>query len=137
MLFLFNQIYPHDEEDIKYEKEIVDAIKKLTLEQRFQFIALNNLTLQKKQQDTDMDAEMKIVLNKFNKIQEPLTKAGDELIGGRALTEEEIQNVKAHLTEEEIAKIGEVNKQEAIPKYWYTAILNCPQLSKSPSIVCK
>ncbi len=76
---------------------------------------------------------MKVILNRYNKLQEPLTKSGDELIAGRALTESELESIKSRLSEEEVAQFGEANKQEVIPKYWYTAIQNCPQLSKNPA----
>lgn len=125
------QTYPHDEEDIKHEKEIVDAIKKLPLEQRFQFIGLNNAMLQKKQLSLEEETEMKVVVNKYNKLQEPLSKAADDLIKGRPLTEEEIEKIKEHLSDEEKSKIQEANKEEVIPNYWATAIKNCGPLSNS------
>lgn len=75
-----------------------------------------------------MDAEMKTVVNKYNKLQEPLSEASDKLICGRPLTAEEIAKVKEHLTDEELTKLDEANKQEVIPKYWATALKNCGPL---------
>jgi len=121
--------YPVDEEDVTYEKEIVDAIKKLDLDTRFQFIAVNNVVLQKKQLDTDLDSDMKNILNTFNKLQEPMTKASDEIISGkRALNQEETESIKAHLSAEDFAKL-DANNQEPIPDYWSTALLNCAPLA--------
>lgn len=66
--------YPHKEEDITYEKEIVDAIKKLPVEQRLQAIALNNYCLIKKQLEDNMDEEIDKIIEKYNKLQAPLVE---------------------------------------------------------------
>ena len=53
---------------MKLEKDIVEAIQKVSIEKKFQLIALNNLTLQKKELDKDMEAEMDALVEKFNKL---------------------------------------------------------------------
>ena len=63
--------YPHSEEDITYEQEIIDEIKKLPLEQRIQFIALNNITLKKKQLEEELDYAIDKIVQKYNKLETP------------------------------------------------------------------
>jgi len=67
-----SKVYPHKQEDIAYEQEIVDAIKKLPLEQRLQAVALNNYCLIKKQIEDNMDGEIDKIIEKYNKIHRPL-----------------------------------------------------------------
>ena len=94
-------------------------------------IALNNLALIKKQQECDQEFETKNVVNYYNKFQEPITLATHQIVeGARPLTETEVKTLKIFLTEEEAAKVNDANKQEPIPEYWYTAMLNCPTISK-------
>jgi cell fate (sporulation/competence/biofilm development) regulator YmcA (YheA/YmcA/DUF963 family) len=67
-----NKLYPSTEEDVQYEKEIVDAIKKLPLEQRLQAIAINFYQLQKKRLDDITDSQIDEIVKKFNAIQAPI-----------------------------------------------------------------
>jgi len=124
-------IYPGDEEEKKLEQEIVDTIKKLPIEQRFQLIALNNLILQKKQLDKEMENEMDEIVKKYNKLSEPLEEKSNNLIQGKHLpTDDEIEKIKSHLSAEEQLKIKEVLTNEAIPEYWLKVLSNCDQLSQ-------
>jgi len=121
--------YPHDEEEVKYEKEIVDAIKKLPIEQRFQAIALNNYILMRKQLDTEVESQIQDIVRKYNKVQAPLMDNVNQIIAGdRAPTEEELHDAKTHLTEEELTKIGESLNAEAVPEYWYKVLTSCLKL---------
>ena len=70
--FLIIQVYPTDEEEKKLEQDIVEAIKKVGVDKRFQLIALNNLILQKKQLDKDMETEMDEIVKKFDKLSAPI-----------------------------------------------------------------
>jgi nucleosome assembly protein 1-like 1 len=123
--------YPFDEEDIKYEKEIVDAIKKLPIDQRFQAIALNNYILMRKQLDVEVEGQIQEIVKKYNKLQAPLMHALNEIIAGkRAPTEEEFQAVKEHLNEEELGKIAESVNSEPIPDYWFKVLTTCAKLKE-------
>jgi cell fate (sporulation/competence/biofilm development) regulator YmcA (YheA/YmcA/DUF963 family) len=68
------KLYPSTEEDIQYEKEISDAIKKLPLEQRLQAIAINFYQLKKKRLDDVIDREIDQIINKYNSIQAPIAE---------------------------------------------------------------
>jgi nucleosome assembly protein 1-like 1 len=125
------KIYPHDEADIKYEKEIVDAIKKLPLEQRFQAIALNNYILMRKQLDAEVEAQVGGLVVKYNKLQAPLMQQLNEIISGqRAPTQEELQEAKAHLAADEVEKINENLTAEPIADYWFKVLTSCVRLSE-------
>jgi nucleosome assembly protein 1-like 1 len=123
--------YPHKPEDVSYEKEIVDAIKKLPLEQRFQAIALNNYILSRKQLDAEAEHQMNDIVRKFNKLQFPVMVELNNIISGqRAPTEEEIQDSKAHLAPEEAEKINENLTSEPISEYWFKVLNNCVRLAE-------
>jgi len=123
--------YPHKEDDIAYEKEIVDAIKKLPLEQRLQAIALNSYTLIKKQLEDNMDEEINKIIEKYNKLQAPLVDKCNQIISGeRAPAEEEIQESKEYLTAEEKEKVNEHLTAAPIEDYWFKVLTSCVRLSQ-------
>jgi len=123
--------YPHDEADIKYEKEIVDAIKKLPLEQRFQAIALNNYILMRKQLDAEVEGQIQEIVRKYNKVQAPLMQQLNEIISGkRAPTQEEVQEAKAQLSAEEVGQINDNLTAEPIADYWFKVLSSCVRLSE-------
>jgi len=125
------KVYPHKEEDITYEKEIVDAIKKLPLEQRFQAIALNHYTLIKKHLEGGLDEEIDVIIQKYNKLQKPLIDRGNEIISGeKAPTEEEIQEVKQYLSDEEKGNLAGHLTAEPLPEYWFKVLTKCGRLSQ-------
>jgi len=126
--------YPHEEEEIKYEKEIVDAIKKLPIEQRFQAIALNNYILMRKQLDLEVESQIQDIVRKYNKIQAPLMDNVNQIIAGqRAVTEEELADAKTHLTSEEVEQIGQNLTTDPIPGYWHKVLTSCVKLASEIS----
>jgi nucleosome assembly protein 1-like 1 len=123
--------YPRDDEDVKYEKEIIDAIKKLPLEQRLQIIALNNYTLIRKRLDVHSESQIEDIVRKYNKTQAPIMNELNKIIAGkRAPTEEEVQIAKEHLASEEVEKISENLTAEAIPEYWFKVLTSCIRLKE-------
>jgi len=125
------KLYPSDEEEKKFEQEILDAIKKVPIEQRFQLIALNNLILQKKQLDKDMEEEMEVIVKKYSKLTHPINEKSFNLVQGKHQAgDPEIEKIKQHLSEDEVAKIKESLTQEPIPEYWVKVFKNCVQLSQ-------
>jgi len=125
------KVYPSDDEEKKLEQEIVDAIKKLPIEQRFQLIALNNLMLQKKQMDKEMEDEMEAIVKKYNKLNQPINEKSFNLINGKSQPgDSEIEKIKPHLSEEEITKIKDYLLPDPVPEYWSKVFKNCIQLSQ-------
>jgi len=123
--------YPHKEDDVNHEKEIIDGIKKLPLEQRFQAIALNNYVLMRKQLDTEVEAQIQDIVKRYNKIQAPLMEELNKIISGeRAPTEEEIKEATTQLTAEEVEKIKENLTSEPIEGYWFKVLTTCVRLSE-------
>jgi len=123
--------YPHKEEDIKYEKEIKDAIKKLPLEQRFQAIALNNYILMRKQLDGEVESQIQDIVRKFNKLQAPLMNQINEIVGGkRAPTDAEVGQAKEYLTAEEAGQVEANLNSEPISEYWFKVLTSCVKLSE-------
>jgi len=123
--------YPTDEEEKKLEQEIVDALKKVGVEQRFQLIALNNLILQKKQLDADMEAEMSEIAKKYGKLSKPITEKSMEVItGAHQPSDLELEKIKSNLTPEEVEKIKENLSNAPIADYWFKVFTNCTQLSQ-------
>jgi len=115
----------------KEEKEIIDAIKKLPLEQRFQLIALNNYTLMRKQQDVQSEGLIEELIKKYNKIQAPILHELNQIVAGkRAPNDEEVEVAKEHLTSEEIEKIPESLTAEPIQEYWYKVLTSCLRLKE-------
>jgi len=123
--------YPTDEDEKKLEQEITDAIKKVPVEQRFQLIALNNLILQKKQLDADMEVEMNEIAKKYGKLSKPLQEKSMLLINGKHTpTDNEIEKIKTNLTPEETEKVKESLTAEPISEYWSKVFSNCSQLAE-------
>ena len=75
-----SQTYPHKKDDIEYEKEIKEAIKKLPLEQRIQFAAMYTQVLKRKIADNKDDAEIDIMSEKYGDLERPFTEAVSQLI---------------------------------------------------------
>jgi len=118
--------YPYEEDDIKFEEEIREAIKKLPLEQRLQLIALNSFLLSKKQDDDEAGVKIGEINDKYTNLQTPHQTAINQLIAGeKAPTQEEIADYKDQLTAEETEKIAENLTAEAIPDYWFKVLTSC------------
>ena len=123
--------FPEDEEDIKFEQQIVDAIKKLPLEQRLQVVALNHYLLTKKTSDFKLGNQMEEIGSKYQKVQEPLMEKVNQIISGeRGPTEAEVEEAKTHLAPEEVEKIKDNLTADAIPDYWYNVLKKCVRLEK-------
>jgi nucleosome assembly protein 1-like 1 len=123
--------YPHKEDDITYEKEIIDAIKKLPLEQRLQAAALNHYTLLRKNLDQAVDGEIDIIVQKYNKIQAPIIEKSNQVISGeRAPNDEEIQQGVQFLSDEDKTKLSEHLTAAPIEDYWFKVLTNCNTLSQ-------
>ncbi len=118
--------YPQEEDDIKFEQEIVEAIKKLPLEQRLQLIALNHFLIKKKQDDEDTGAKVDEINEKYTQLQNPHVDSINQIISGeKAPTQEEIADYKDQLTAEEVEKIDENLTAEEIPDYWFKVLTSC------------
>jgi len=113
------------------QKDIKEAIMKLPLEQRVQLVALNSHLLTRLREDVKMQEEINEISEKYLKIQEPCLRSVNEIIAGeRAPTVEELNRFKDQLTAEEIEKIGENLKAEAIPEYWWRVLKSCTRLER-------
>jgi len=118
--------YPSEEVDITLEQDIVELIKKVPLEIRLQIIAMNNLTLQKKQDDFVIGKKMAEVGERYRKLQEPMTVEINKIISGeRAPLAEEIEQFKVHLTADEVSKIDENLTATPFTDYWFKVLKTC------------
>lgn len=123
--------YPYKEDDISYEKEITDAIKKLPLEQRILAVALNHYTLAKKKLDDKFDGEIDKIVQKYNALQGPLADRANEIISGeKAATKEEVQESIQYLEENEQSNVDNLLTAGAIEDYWFKVLTACERLSQ-------
>jgi hypothetical protein len=60
------------EDNSKFDRDIIEAIKRIPLERRFQAISMNNLVMLKKQLDAQVEHEINNIVNKYNHIQGPI-----------------------------------------------------------------
>ncbi|KRX10246.1 hypothetical protein PPERSA_00443 [Pseudocohnilembus persalinus] len=110
------------------KEEIIQKIKELdTTSKKYKTIALNHYLEQKKALDTQLEAEMKALTIKYEKLSEPIYEASQQIIKGeRELKKEELSNMETILNDEEKAKLDEeLANKSGIPGYWLTAFKNC------------
>lgn len=107
-------------DDVELEKEIQKHIKELPdLKLKYRAIALNGILKEKKKLDEELEKEIRLLNQKYEKLALPLYDKSTEIIGGRLIKEEELTGLDQYLTPEEIAKKSEsLVENDPIKDYW-------------------
>jgi len=122
------KINPAQEKE-ELEKEVTEAIKKLELPLRVKAVALNNILLQKKQMDAELEKAIQELTLKYEKLGEPLIiKSNDIIMGKTQPSDADMENIDLYMSAEE--KAGLQMNNEAIAEYWATALKNCDMISQ-------
>jgi len=111
------------------EKEVSDAIKKLDLPLRAKAVALNNILLQKKALDSELEKAIQELTIKYEKLGEPLVQKSNQIIMGESLpSDADLENLELYMSAEE--KSGLKMESEPIKNYWATALKNCDMIAQ-------
>jgi len=126
--------YPVNEEDIETEKEIVEAIQKLTpAPLKLKAFAINhNLLKLKELENVEQEEITQKDLEGQKAFQPNITIINDLVNATRQPKDEELTNLDQYFTPEELAKKDELFAQiKPISEYWLTAMKNHPVLKSA------
>lgn len=116
------------QEKEQLEQEVNDGIRKLPVELRGQAVALNNILIQKKKLDSELEKEIQTLTLKYEKLGEPLIHKSNDIIGGKAaLSDEDMAGIDGFVAEGEK---DQIKTDSAIPNYWFTALKNCDMFAQ-------
>jgi nucleosome assembly protein 1-like 1 len=111
------------------EKEVNEAIKKLDVPLRAKAVALNNILLQKKALDSELEKAIQELTLKYEKLGEPLVTKSNEIINGQSVpSDAELENLDVYMSAEE--KAGLKMEAEPIKNYWALALKNCDMIAQ-------
>jgi len=126
--------YPVEPEDVETEKEIVEAIQKLTpTSLKLKAFAINhNLLKLKELEKIEQDEITQKDLEGAKAFQPSITSINEIINATRPPKEDELKNLEQYFTPEELAKKDELLAQiKPIPDYWLTAMRNHPVLKEA------
>jgi len=126
--------YPANEEDIETEKEIVEAIKKLTpTPLKLKAFGINfNLLKLKELENVEQDEITQKDLEGQKAFLPNIAPINDIVNAVRQPKDEELINLDQYFTAEELAKKDELFSQiKPISEYWLTAMQNHPVLKQA------
>jgi len=113
----------------KLESDLNEAIKKLDLPLRAKAVALNNILLQKKALDTELEKAIQELTQKYEKLGEPLAQRSNQIINGESVpSDADLENLDSYVSAEEKSALK--MEAEPIKNYWATVLKNCDMIAQ-------
>lgn len=109
--------------EVDIDQEIEDAIKELPLSEKIRAAAINTHLNEKKALDEELQKKIASLTLEYEQKSLPLYTQSQELIAGRAPTDEEIKDLNKYLKEGEAEQVATAQTTSApLADYWFKAL---------------